>query len=90
MVRSGLLDLQRYEREFGKLHEGAAKILHMTEEIDKGIPDLIPAESVDHQNSLQVQYASRFIISPFDEFDLARKMIDDNGKLKEPPGFTVW
>lgn len=90
MLRQGLLDLKRYERDFGRPHEGAAEILHLAEVIDKGIPDPIPPESVDHQNALQVQYASRFVIAPEDDFDLIREMIGRNPRLKELPGFTVW
>ncbi|AMV34676.1 hypothetical protein VN12_21300 [Pirellula sp. SH-Sr6A] len=90
MLKQGMLDLQRYEQQFGRPHEGAAEIRHLAEVIEKGIPDFLTSESVDHQNLLQVQYASRFVIAPQVDFDLVKKMIEVNPTLKEPPGFTVW
>lgn len=90
MIRDGVRLVQRYEKDHGHPYPGAADILHQAEVIEKGIPDLLPPESVDHQNSLQVQYASRFVTAPEDNFELAREMIAKNPKLKEPPGFTVW
>ncbi|MFO0822820.1 MAG: DUF4238 domain-containing protein [Gemmataceae bacterium] len=90
MIREGLIHLRQYESEFGHAHEGAAEIRHMAEVVEKGIPDLLPPESVVHQNSLQVQYASRFVIAPEDDFGLAREMIEKNPMLRESPGFAVW
>jgi hypothetical protein len=89
LIRQGVADLQRYERDFGRAHPGAAEILRQAEVIEKGTPDLLPTESVDHQNSLQVQYASRFVISATDAFEIAKEMIRRNPKLKEPPSFVV-
>jgi hypothetical protein len=88
-IRQGVADLKRYERDFGHAHPGAAEILHQAEVIETGNPDPLDPENVDHQNSLQVQYASRFVISPTDDFDLAREMIRRNPRLKDPPGFIV-
>jgi hypothetical protein len=89
LIRQGIADLKRYERDFGYPHPGAAEILHQAEVIETGKPDLLMPENVDHQNSLQVQYASRFIISAADDFGLAREMIRRNPRLKEPPRFTI-
>jgi hypothetical protein len=89
LIRQRVADLQRYERDFGRAHPGAAEILRQAEAIEKGTPDLVPPESVDHQNSLQVQYASRFVISATDAFEIAKEMIRRNPKGKEPPGFVV-
>lgn len=60
------------------------------EALRTGAPDQLAPENVVHQNSLQVQYSSRFVIAPDDNFEIAREMIAKNPKLKEPPGFTVW
>lgn len=89
MIQEGVADLQRYERDFGHAYPGAAGILHQAEVIENGTPDLLAPENVDHQNSLQVQSASRFVISPTDNFDLAREMIRLHPGLKEPPGYVV-
>jgi hypothetical protein len=89
LIRQGVADLRRYERDFGRAHPGAAEILRQAEVIEKGTPDLLPPESVDHQNSLQVQYASRFVMSATDVFEIAKEMIQRNPKIKEPPGFVL-
>ena len=89
MIQEGVADLQRYQRDFGHANPGAAGILHQADVIENGTPDLLAPENVDHQNSLQVQYASRFVISPTDNFDLAREMIRLQPGLKEPPGYVV-
>jgi hypothetical protein len=89
LIRQGVADLQWYEREFGRAYPGAAEILRLAEVIEKGTPDLLPTESVDHQNSLQVQYASRLVISATDAFEIAKEMIRRNPKIKEPRGFVV-
>jgi len=89
LIRQGVADLQRYEQDFGRAHPGAAEILRQAEVIEKGTPDLLLPESVDHQNSLLVQYASRFIMSATAVFDIAKEMIRRNPKVKEPPGFVV-
>jgi hypothetical protein len=60
------------------------------EALRAGTADLLAPDNVLHQNSLQVHYASRFVIASEDKFDLAKEMIAKNPKLKEPPGFTVW
>jgi len=88
-IRQGVADLKRYERDFGHAHAGAKDILHQARVVETGEPDLLLPENVDHQNSLQVQYASRFIISPTNDFRLAQEMIKRTPQLKEPPGFTV-
>lgn len=54
-----------------------------------GRVDHLAPENVEHQNSLQVQQASRFVISSTNDFTLAREMIKRNPSLKEPPGYTV-
>jgi hypothetical protein len=89
LIRQGVGDLLRYERDLGRAHPGAAAILRQAEVIEKGTPDLLLPENVDHQNSLQVQYASRFIMSATDSFDIAKEMIRRNPKVKEPSGFIV-
>ena len=60
-----------------------------TEAIRSGNADLLSPENVQHQNSLQVQQASRFIISSSTDFTVAREMIRRNPSLKEPPGFKM-
>jgi len=57
--------------------------------IDTGTPDPLFAENVNHINSLQVQYASPFIMSSIDDFALAKLMIAKNLRLEEPPGFVL-
>ena len=47
------------------------------------------AENVEHQNSVQVQHASRLVISSVKDFTVAREMIRRNPKLKELPGIPV-
>lgn len=89
VIRQVVADLQRYERDFGRAHPGATEILRQAEVIEKGTPDLLLPEWVDHQNSLQVQYASRFVMSATDAFEKAKEMIRRNPKVKEPPGFVV-
>ncbi|WP_425400400.1 DUF4238 domain-containing protein [Aeoliella sp.] len=54
-----------------------------------GRADQLAPENVEHQNSLQVQYASRFVISSRNDFKVAREMIQGNPGLKELPGYTV-
>jgi uncharacterized protein DUF4238 len=54
-----------------------------------GNVDLLKPENVQHQNSLQVQQASRFIISANGDFSLVKEMIRKNPSLKEPPGYKV-
>jgi hypothetical protein len=52
-----------------------------------GRADQLALENVEHQNSLQVQHASRFVISATNDFTVVRKLIKRNTSLKEPPGF---
>ncbi len=54
-----------------------------------GRADQFAPENVEHQNSLQVQHASRFVISSTNDFTVAREMIKRNPNLKEPPGYKV-
>ncbi len=54
-----------------------------------GRADQLAPENVEHQNCLQVQHASRFVISPTNDFTVAREMIKRNPSLKEPPGYKV-
>jgi len=54
-----------------------------------GRADQLAPENVEHQNSLQVQYASRFVISSTNDFTVAREMIKRNPSLKQPPGYKV-
>jgi hypothetical protein len=54
-----------------------------------GRADQLAPENVQHQNSLQVQHASRFVISSTNDFTVARDMIKGNPSLKEPPGYKV-
>jgi hypothetical protein len=89
-IQQGVADLKGYEQQFGRPHPGAAEILHQARVIETGEPDLLLPENVDHQNSLQVQYSSRFVIASVDDFALAREMLAKSPKLKEPPGFVVW
>lgn len=42
-------------------------------------------DSVINHNSLQVFFSSRFIFSSSDDFSLAKKMIQDNPKIKDGP-----
>lgn len=54
-----------------------------------GRADQLAPENVEHQNSLQVQLASRFVICSINDFTVAREMIKRNPSLKEPPGYKV-
>jgi len=54
-----------------------------------GSPNMLLPANVTHQNSLQVQYSSTFVISSVNDFSLARQMIQKNPRLKEPPGYQV-
>lgn len=60
-----------------------------TEAMCSGNVDLLAPENVQHQNSLQVQQASRFIISANGDFQVVREMIRRNPGLKKPPGYKV-
>ena len=55
-----------------------------------GRADQLAPENVEHQNSLQVQHASRFVISSTKDFAVAREMIKRNPTLKELPGYTAF
>jgi hypothetical protein len=57
--------------------------------VDAGVPDVLLAENVDHINSLQARYASRFVMSATHDFELVKAMIAKNQRLKEPPGFVL-
>jgi hypothetical protein len=59
------------------------------EAIRTGRADQLTPENVGHQNSLQVQHASRFVISSTNDFTVAREVIKRNPSFKEPPGYTV-
>lgn len=48
-----------------------------------GTPIQIIEDSVTMINSLQVMYASRFVYSEIDSFDLVKRMINDNEKYRE-------
>lgn len=54
-----------------------------------GRADELAPENVEHQNSLQVLHASRFVISSTNDFTVAREMIKRNPSFKEPPGYTM-
>jgi hypothetical protein len=54
-----------------------------------GRGDQLAPQNVEHQNSLQVQHASRFVISSTNDFTVAREMIERNPSFREPPGYTV-
>lgn len=59
------------------------------EAMRSGRADQLAPENVEQQNSLQVQHASRFVISATNDFTVAREMIKRNPSLKEPPGYKV-
>jgi Protein of unknown function (DUF4238) len=59
------------------------------EALRTGRADQLAPENVEHQNSLQVQCASRFVISSTNDFTMAREMIKRNPSLTEPPGYKV-
>ena len=71
------------------LRDMCSEEFDLTEAMRTGRADQLAPENVEHQNSLQVQYASQFIISPTDDFKVARQMIQQNPALKEQPGYTV-
>ena len=50
--------------------------------------DLLP-ENVAYRNSLQVLFSSRFVFSPKNDFDVAKKMIDKNPHLKSHPKWIL-
>jgi len=54
-----------------------------------GSADQLAPENVEHQNSLQVQHASQFVISSTNDFTVASEMIKRNPSLKEAPGYEV-
>lgn len=54
-----------------------------------GRADQLARENVEHQNALQVQHASRFVISSNNDFTVAREMIKRNPGLKELPGYKM-
>ena len=60
-----------------------------SEAMRTGRADQLAPENVEHQNSLQVQHASRFIISSTNDFTVARETIKRNPSFKDPPGYTV-
>ena len=68
----------------------APEALDQVEAMRAGSADLLAPENVEHQNSVQVQHASRFVISSVKDFTVAREMIRRNPKLKELPGYTVY
>ena len=52
------------------------------EALNKGSAVEATAENVTFYNHLQVRWAHRFLISPTDDFALAKKMISDNSKYR--------
>lgn len=73
----------------GLLNGIAPEARDQADALRSGSADKLTPENVKHQNSLQVEHASRFVISSTNEFTLARDMIKRNPKLRELPGYTV-
>jgi hypothetical protein len=60
-------------------------ILQILDGFEKGHTIPYGIEQVINHNSLQVFYSSRFIFSGSDDFSLAKKMIQENPKVKNGP-----
>jgi hypothetical protein len=90
LIREGLDDAGAYTHRHGYCPGDNTPLEQLAEAIATGNPDLLLPENVEHLNSLQVQYSSRFVISGTDDFELAKLMIGKNPRLKEPPGFVVY
>jgi hypothetical protein len=78
-----------HEPLFGPCPLDTAPARKVVDAIRTGDPDLILPENVDHENSLQVIFASRFVMSAADDFDLAKEMIRERPHLKQPPRLIV-
>jgi hypothetical protein len=91
-MRGAIQDnLQRAEsaRRSGACPVDIAPLERILNAIDTGSPDLLLPENVEHQNSLQVLFSSRFAFSGQDDFDLVRSMIAENPQLKHPPEMVI-
>ncbi len=89
LMQSQLQKAAEIKRRHGYCAVDIEPIARIVNAIDTGTPDPLLPDNVDHVNSLQVQYASQFIVSSIDDFELAKLMIGKNPRLKEPPGFIV-
>lgn len=58
-------------------------------DIESAIPLDIPEACVQFQNSLQVNYAERFVLCERDDFELARKILTDHPECRDGPRGSV-
>ena len=89
LMHQGLVDAAAFERQFGHSPADATPIRSLAQAVASGTPDLLLSENVDHLNSLQVRYSSRFVVSPAENFELAKLMIGKAPRLKAPLGFII-
>lgn len=90
LIREGLDAVAEYTRRCGHCPGENASLEQLAAAIATGDPDPLLPENVEHLNSLQVQYSSRFVISATDDFELVKLMIGKNPRLREPPGFVAY
>ena len=64
-------------------------VRELTDAIRSGDPLLLMPENVDHMNSLQVAFSSRFVMSATEYFELAKRLIRMHPELKQSPRLTV-
>lgn len=87
-INEGLAQAEEIKRSFGTCPVDVGELRRLAQAIETGTETLLP-ENVEHQNSLQVLYSSRFVFSSSDDFTLATSMLAHNSNLKGPPTLVV-
>ena len=74
--------LDEEARRMGFIHAQARPYLQA---LQSGSPIVISKKDVQDQNALQLAYAERFVYSPIDNFEDARKILEETPKLRTGP-----
>ncbi len=77
------VDMDENERQLDKWQAIVDEGEPLLEALTKGSAVEATVENVTFYNHLQVRWAHRFLISPIDDFALAKKMISDNTKYRK-------
>jgi hypothetical protein len=84
----GLARADEIRNSSGTCPVDVGELRRLARAIETGAETLLP-ENVEHQNSLQVLYSSRFLFCSRDDFALASSMIIQSPKLKGSPTLVV-
>ena len=76
-------DLQQINKQLSELDAAVARLSKLVVPMKEGTPVISSDENMEFFNSLQARWAERFIMSPHNDFRMARRMLRDFPKSKQ-------